>query len=43
MNFPKHIFKAYDIRGLVEGELSEDLAYALGGAFVEFLRLHDFD
>ena len=37
MQFPDHIFKAYDIRGLIEGELSEDLAYRLGYAFVHFL------
>ncbi|OGH84580.1 MAG: hypothetical protein A2261_02995 [Candidatus Magasanikbacteria bacterium RIFOXYA2_FULL_44_8] len=43
MNFPKQIFKAYDIRGLVDGELSEEFAYALGQAFVEFLQLHGFD
>lgn len=38
MDFPNHIFKAYDIRGLVEGELSEDLAYRIGRSFVVFLR-----
>ncbi len=38
MVFPDHIFKAYDIRGLVEGELSVDLAYRIGRAFVIFLR-----
>jgi phosphomannomutase len=38
MQTPKHIFKAYDIRGLVEGELSEELAYRVGRAFVELLR-----
>lgn len=32
------IFKAYDIRGLVESELSEELAYRLGRAFVAFLQ-----
>lgn len=37
MPFPAHIFKAYDIRGLVEGELSSELAYAVGGAFGQFL------
>lgn len=36
-NIPTYIFKAYDIRGLVEGELSEEFAYALGSAFVKFL------
>jgi len=38
MEFPEQIFKAYDIRGLVKGELSNDLAYNLGRAFVVFLR-----
>ena len=36
--FPKHVFKAYDIRGLVEGELSDDLAYKIGRAYGVFLR-----
>ncbi len=36
--FPKQVFKAYDIRGLVEGELSEDLAYRIGRAYGVFLR-----
>lgn len=40
MAFSAHIFKAYDIRGLVEGELSIDLAYRIGAAFVVFLRKH---
>lgn len=38
MNFNASIFKAYDIRGLVKSELSEDLAYRLGRAFSVFLR-----
>ncbi len=38
MLFPAHIFKAYDIRGLVEGELSEQLAYYIGRAFIRVLR-----
>jgi phosphomannomutase len=37
-SFPKQIFKAYDIRGFVEGELSNDLAYRIGRAFAVFLR-----
>ncbi len=41
MTFPAHIFKAYDIRGLVEGELSPELAYKIGAAFALFLRQHD--
>lgn len=36
--FPKQIFKAYDIRGLVEGELSDDLAYKIGRSYGVFLR-----
>lgn len=38
MAFSAHIFKAYDIRGLVEGELSSELAYRVGRAFVGCLR-----
>lgn len=38
MTFPSHIFKAYDIRGLVDGELSNDLAYRVGRAFVQLLQ-----
>lgn len=38
MKYPSHIFKAYDIRGLIEGDLSLEFAYALGRAFVVFLR-----
>jgi len=33
MNFPKHIFKAYDIRGLYPEELTEELAYKIGRAY----------
>ncbi len=36
--FPKQVFKAYDIRGLVEGELSDDLAYRIGRSYGKFLR-----
>ncbi len=35
------IFKAYDIRGLAATELSAELAYRLGRAFVFFLRSHE--
>ncbi len=38
MQFNLEIFKAYDIRGLVRGDLSEELAYRIGRAFVAFLR-----
>lgn len=37
MSFPAHIFKAYDIRGLVEGEMSPLLAYRIARAFASFL------
>lgn len=43
MSFPEHIFKAYDIRGLADGELSADFAYKLGRAFILFLREEDID
>ncbi|MBP7992216.1 MAG: phosphomannomutase/phosphoglucomutase [Candidatus Magasanikbacteria bacterium] len=41
MTFPAHIFKAYDIRGLVDGELSVDLAYRVGAAFAVYLQTHN--
>jgi phosphomannomutase len=34
------IFKAYDIRGLVETELSPDFAFAVGLAFARFLEIN---
>ncbi|PIT86984.1 MAG: phosphomannomutase/phosphoglucomutase [Candidatus Magasanikbacteria bacterium CG10_big_fil_rev_8_21_14_0_10_43_6] len=43
MQTPKHIFKAYDIRGLVDGELSEELAYRIGRSFVHLLRNEGVD
>jgi len=33
------IFKAYDIRGLVDSELSPDFAFAVGLAFAKFLEI----
>lgn len=36
--FPAHIFKAYDIRGLVASDLSPALAYRVGRAFTRLLR-----
>lgn len=33
------IFKAYDIRGLVDGELSTDFAFSVGLAFARFLEV----
>ncbi len=41
MQIVKNIFKAYDIRGLAATELSAELAYSLGRAFVVFLRSHN--
>ncbi len=38
MNYPKHIFKAYDIRGLAESELSEELAWSVGHTFAHILE-----
>ena len=32
------IFKAYDIRGIYPAELNEDMAYAIGRAYVEFTK-----
>lgn len=34
-----NIFKAYDIRGLVDGELTTDFAFATGLAFARFLEI----
>jgi phosphomannomutase len=41
MQIAQKIFKAYDIRGLSDTELSPELAYSLGRSFVVFLRKHD--
>jgi len=38
VDIPEHVFKSYDIRGLADSELSEDLAYRLGRAYVNFLK-----
>jgi phosphomannomutase len=38
MNIQPGIFKAYDIRGIYPTDLNEDGAYAIGRAFVTFLR-----
>ncbi|MFI5240345.1 MAG: phosphomannomutase/phosphoglucomutase [Candidatus Saccharimonadia bacterium] len=37
MNFIETVFKAYDIRGLVGSELTNDLALAVGRGFADFL------
>lgn len=41
MSFPAHIFKAYDVRGLLGSELSEDIAYRVGYSFALYLRQHN--
>ena len=38
MNINPDIFKAYDIRGVYPGEVNEDAARAIGGAFVAYLK-----
>lgn len=37
MTFDPEVFKAYDIRGLVPGQISPELAYEVGRAFVHYL------
>ena len=39
MHIPPNVFKAYDIRGLVDKEVTTDLAFATGVAFAHFLQL----
>ena len=39
MNEFAHIFKAYDIRGLVDVEIDGDFAFATGVAFARFLQI----
>jgi len=36
-NFPHHVFREYDIRGLADTDISEDFAYRLGKAFATML------
>ncbi len=38
MNVPKHIFKKYDIRGLIDEEVTPELAESIGKAFGTFLK-----
>ncbi|MFC1787941.1 phosphomannomutase/phosphoglucomutase [Patescibacteria group bacterium] len=38
MDIPRHIFKAYDIRGLVDQEITPDLAQQIGKAFAKLLK-----
>lgn len=40
MNFPSHIFKAYDVRGRVGSELTADVANRIGQAFAGWLPNH---
>ncbi|MEK7183289.1 MAG: phosphomannomutase/phosphoglucomutase [Patescibacteria group bacterium] len=35
---PRHIFKTYDIRGLVDKDITPEFAYNLGRAFATFIR-----
>ena len=37
MHVDSSIFKAYDIRGVYPEQLNEEVAYAVGRAFVSFL------
>lgn len=39
MNVDSSIFKAYDIRGIYPTQLNEETAYAIGRAFVTFLKV----
>lgn len=43
MVIPQHIFKAYDIRGLADSELSPELAYRVGRGYVALLRASGAD
>ncbi|MFZ2681543.1 MAG: phosphomannomutase/phosphoglucomutase [Patescibacteria group bacterium] len=38
MTIPRHIFKTYDIRGLVDTDITPEFAYGLGRAFATFIR-----
>ena len=38
METPGHIFREYDVRGLVDEDLTDDLVRALGSAFATFMR-----
>jgi phosphomannomutase/phosphoglucomutase len=38
MKIPRHAFREYDIRGVADADLSDDLARALGRSFVALLR-----
>ena len=36
------LFKAYDIRGELGKNLDEDIAYRIGRAFAQFLKVHRY-
>ena len=36
--FPKHNFKAYDIRGVYPDEIDEEISYGIGRAFASLLQ-----
>src|SRR5207245_8204989 len=38
MNIDPNIFKAYDVRGIYPSEINEDVARAIGGGFVSYLK-----
>src|SRR5438477_12223897 len=38
LSLNRDIFKAHDVRGVYPGEINEDAARAIGGAFVSYLR-----
>jgi phosphomannomutase len=38
MNIPREVFKAYDIRGLVDEQITPDLAEAIGRGYASLLR-----
>jgi len=38
MKLPAHIFREYDVRGLVDEDLSDELVRALGRAYATFMR-----
>jgi len=40
-DFPDHIFREYDIRGVADRDINEDFAYKLGKAFASMLPLGD--
>ncbi len=43
MTFPESIFKAYDIRGVYETEITEDLAYKIGQAYAFLMSRENSD